>query len=120
MVTVALSTVLLISVNAFARTNIVNATIDSIKPIYMNYSVEKITKPCRATAPRMAKNCWNVNYKRKIQKLLKGYRVKLSYKGKIFTTRMRSKPSSDQLKIRVRTDLLSQPSNVAINAMVVY
>jgi hypothetical protein len=41
MVTVALSTVLLISVNAFARTNIVNATIDSIKPIYMNYSVEK-------------------------------------------------------------------------------
>ncbi len=115
-----LSSLFLLSSNTFARTNVVNATIDSIEPIYMSHSVQKITKPCQATTPRMAKNCWNVNYKKRISRSLKGYRVKLSYKDKKFTARMRSKPTASQLKIRVRNDLLNQPSSAAINAMVVY
>ena len=41
-------------------------------------------------------------------------------KGKKFTARMRKKPSNEQLKIRVRNDLLNQPTSVAINASVVY
>jgi len=119
-VAVVLGALFLVSGNAFARTTIVSATVDSIEPIYMNYNVEKITKRCQAKTPKMLRNCWNVNYKKRKQISLKGYRVKLSYKGKKFTARMRKKPSNEQLKIRVRNDLLNQPTSVAINASVVY
>jgi len=51
---------------------------------------------------------------------LQGYRVKLSYKDNTFTARMLNKPNLDYLKIRVKSDLLNMPSNVAINAAVVY
>lgn len=107
-----LSVLFLFSNNAFARTQVINANIDSIEPIYMNYKIEKIIKPCQSMAP----GCWNVNYKKREIKSLQGYRVKLSYNGQQFTTRMRTKPSSEQLKIRVSADLLDQSNNVALNA----
>ncbi len=111
-----LATLFLFSSNAFARTQVINASIDSVEPIYMNYTIEKLIKPCQTTTP----GCWNVNYKKRTLKSLQGYRVKLSVDGQQFTARMRVKPQGDQLKIRVSKDLLGQPSNVAMNAAVVY
>jgi uncharacterized protein YcfJ len=111
-----LSTLFLFSNNTFARTHIINANIDSVEPIYMNYKIEKLMTPCQSNEP----GCWNVNYQKRIQKSLQGYRVKLSYEGKRFTARMRRKPNGEQLKIRVRGDLLSKPSRVAVNALAVY
>jgi len=111
-----LATLFLFSSNAFARTQVINASIDSVEPIYMNYTIEKLIKPCQTTTP----GCWNVNYKKRTLKSLQGYRVKLSVDGQHFTARMRVKPQGDQLKIRVSKDLLGQPSNVAMNAAVVY
>ncbi|MCS5590265.1 MAG: hypothetical protein NZ824_09900 [Candidatus Thioglobus sp.] len=111
-----LATLFLFSSNVFARTQVINASIDSVEPIYMNYTVEKLIKPCQATAP----DCWNVNYKKRPLKSLQGYRIKLSFDSQQFTARMRAKPQSDQLKIRVSKDLLGQPSKVAMNAAVVY
>ena len=111
-----LSTLFLFSGNTFARTHIINANIDSVEPIYMNYRIEKLMTPCQSKEP----GCWNINYQKRIQKSLQGYRVKLSYEGKRFTTRMRIKPSGEQLKIRVRGDILNQPSRVAVNATAVY
>ena len=113
---ILLPTLFFFSSNTFARTHIINATIDSVEPIYMNYKIEKLMTPCQSKEP----GCWNVNYQKRIQKSLQGYRVKLSYEGKRFTTRMRIKPSGEQLKIRVRGDLLSQTSRVAVNATAVY
>ena len=97
---------------AFARTQIINANIDTIEPIYMQYKIEKLVKPCESLSP----GCWKVNYKKRALKSLQGYRIKLSYQGKTFTARMREKPSNTQLKIRVSDDLLKQPNKVAINA----
>ncbi len=115
--TVALLTLLfLFSSNVFARTQVVSASIDSVEPVYMNYTIERIIKPCQTTTP----GCWNVNYKKRTLKSLQGYRVKLSFDGQQFTARMRAKPQGDQLKIRVSKDLLGQPSKVAMNAAVVY
>jgi len=111
-----LATLFLFSNNVFARTQVVSASIDSVEPIYMNYTIEKLIKPCQATAP----GCWNVNYKKRTLKSLQGYRVKLSFDGQQFTARMRAKPQGDQLKIRVNKDLLDQPSKVAMNAAVIY
>ena len=113
---ILLCTLFFFSSNTFARTHIINANIDSIEPIYMNYKIEKLMTPCQSKEP----GCWNINYQKRVQKSLQGYRVKLSYEGKRFTTRMRIKPSGEQLKIRVRGDLLSQPSRVAVNALEVY
>jgi uncharacterized protein YcfJ len=111
-----LSTLFLFSNNTLARTHIINANIDSVEPIYMNYKIEKLMTPCQSKEP----GCWNVNYQKRIQKSLQGYRIKLSYEGKRFTTRVRNKPNGEQLNIRVRGDLLSQPSRVAVNARAVY
>ncbi len=111
-----LSTLFLFSSNTFARTHIINANIDSVEPIYMNYKIEKLMTPCQSKQ----QGCWNINYQKRIQKSLQGYRIKLSYEGKRFTTRMRTKPNGEQLKIRVRGDLLSQSSRVAVNALAVY
>ena len=111
-----LATLFLFSINAFARTQVIDASIDSVEPIYMNYKIEKIIKPCQSMTP----GCWNVKYQKRALKSLQGYRVKLSYESQQFTTRMRTKPASEQLKIRVSADLLGQPSNVAMNAVVVY
>jgi len=113
---ILLPTLFFFSSNTFARTHIINANIDSVEPIYMNYKIEKLMTPCQSKEP----GCWNVNYQKRIQKSLQGYRVKLSYEGKRFTTRMRIKPSGEQLKIRVRGDLLSQTSKVAVNSTAVY
>lgn len=111
-----LATIFLFSSNVFARTQVVSASIDSVEPIYMNYTIEKLIKPCQATTP----DCWNVNYKKRTLKSLQGYRVKLSFDGQQFTARMRAKPQGDQLKIRVSKDLLDQPSKIAMNAAVIY
>jgi hypothetical protein len=111
-----LATLFLFSSNTFARTQVISADIDSVEPIYMNYKIEKITKPCQSMMP----SCWNVSYKKRALKSLKGYRVKLSFEGQQFTARMREKPKSELLKIRVSKDLLNQPSKVAMNAAVVY
>ncbi len=111
-----LATLLFFSSNAFARTQVIDANIDSVNPIYMNYKIEKITSPCQSVTP----GCWNVTYQQKALKSLKGYRVKLSYAGQQFTARMREKPKSQQLKIRVSSDLLGKTSNLAMNAAVVY
>ena len=107
---------LFFSNNAFARTQVIDANIDSIKPIYMNYTIKRIIKPCQTKIP----GCWNVAYQQRALKSLQGYRVELSYEGQQFTARMRAKPVSEQLKIRVSTDLLDQASNIAMNAAVVY
>jgi len=111
-----LATLFFLSNNAFARTQVVNANVDSIKPIYMNYKFEKLIKPCQSMAP----GCWSVSYQKRALKSLQGYRIKLSYKGQQFTARMREKPKGEQLKIRVSKDLLGQPNKVAMNAAVVY
>ena len=111
-----LATLFLLSNNVFARTHVINASIDSVKPIYMNYKIEKVIKPCQSMAP----GCWNIGYQKRVLKSLQGYRVKLSYEGQQFTARMRAKPEGEQLKIRVSKDLLGQPSKVAMNAAVVY
>ena len=111
-----LATLFLLSNNVFARTHVINASIDSVEPIYMNYNIERVVKPCQSMAP----GCWNTGYQKRVLKSLQGYRVKLSYEGQQFTARMRAKPKGEQLKIRVSKDLLGQSSKVAMNAAVVY
>ena len=111
-----LVTLFLLSNNVFARTHVINASIDSVEPIYMNYKIERVVKPCQSMVP----GCWNTGYQKRILKSLQGYRVKLSYEGKQFTARMRAKPEGEQLKIRVSKDLLGQPRKVAMYAAVVY
>jgi len=111
-----LATLIFFSGNIFARTQVIDANVDSIKPIYMNYTIERIVKPCQTKTP----SCWNVAYQQRSLKSLQGYRVKLSYQDQQFTARMRAKPEGEQLKIRVSTDLLGKASNLAMNAAVVY
>jgi len=111
-----LATLFLLSSNTFARTQVINANIDSVEPIYMNYKIEKLIKPCQSMTP----GCWNVSYKNRVLKSLQGYRVKLSFEGQEFTARMRAEPKGEQLKIRVSKDLLGQPSKLAMNATIVY
>ncbi len=106
---------LLISFNSQAKTQVVKAKIDGIEPIYMTYKMKKVIKPCQSMAP----GCWHVNYIKQNYKVLKGYRVKLSYKDKLFTTRMRAKPTIDFLNVRIREDLLNKNSTVALNVSVV-
>ncbi len=106
--------------NANAKTQVINAEVVNIEPIYMKHTVERIAAPCGSLSPRMQRSCWNFIYKKKKSKLLKGYRIRLSYNGNKFTTRMSSKPNSKKLKIRVMSDLLNQQRAVAINAAVVY
>ena len=114
---VALFTLLLsIFSGAQANTQIIDADIHNVEPIYMNYTVKKVMIPCQSHTP----GCYQVSYQKQNTKALKGYRVKLSHQGKNFTTRMLNKPISDKLRIRVRSDLLKQPSTVAINAAVAY
>lgn len=112
-----LITLFLFSSNVFARTQVIEATINSIEPIYMNYNIKKISQPCQAVT---LSGCWNITYQKRVLKILQGYRIKLYYKGQQFTTRMRVKPKGEQLKIRVSGDLLGQPNNVAVNAAVAY
>ncbi len=102
--------------SAQANTQIIDADIHNVEPIYMNYTVQKVITPCQSQAP----GCYQVSYQKQNSKVLQGYRVKLSHQGKSFTTRMLNKPASDKLRIRVRSDLLEQPSTVAINAAVAY
>ncbi|HIM95360.1 MAG TPA: hypothetical protein EYM53_01925, partial [Gammaproteobacteria bacterium] len=92
-----LATLFILSSNAFARTQVIDANIDSVEPIYMNYKIEKLIKPCQS----MIIGCWNVSYQKRALKSLQGYRVKLSFEGQQFTARMREKPSGEHLKIRV-------------------
>jgi hypothetical protein len=98
------------------NTKVIQADIIGIEPIYMNYTLTKISTPCASGA----RNCWNVSYKKKASKVLKGYRVKLAYYDNTFTARMQKKPTDEYLKIRVKSDLLTMPSTVAINGSVVY
>ena len=105
--------------NAIANnhtTEVIKANIVNIEPIYMNYTLKKVTAPCNSGES----GCWNVSYQKEVAKVLKGYRVKLSYNDNTFTARMLNKPTQDYLKIRVKSDLLVMPSTVAINAAVVY
>ena len=105
--------------NAIANnhtTEVIKANVINIEPIYMNYTLKKVATPCDSGKPR----CWNVSYQKEVAKVLKGYRVKLSYKNNTFTARMLNEPTEDYLKIRVKSDLLVMPSTVAINAAVVY
>ncbi len=111
-----LATLFILSSNAFARTQVIDANIDSVEPIYMNYKIEKLIKPCQS----MTIGCWNVSYQKRALKSLQGYRVKLSFEGQQFTARMREKPSGEHLKIRVSKDLLGQPSKLAMNATIAY
>ena len=111
-----LATLFLLSNNVFARTHVINASIDSIEPIYMNYKIERVIKPCQSMAP----GCWKVGYQKRILKSLQGYRIKLSFEGQQFTARMRTKPKNEQLKIRVSKDLLDQAGKVTMSAAVVY
>ena len=97
-------------------TEVIKAKIVNIEPIYMEYTLKKVATRCDSGDPR----CWNVSYQKEAAKILQGYRVKLSYKDNTFTARMLNKPNLDYLKIRVKSDLLNMPSNVAINAAVVY
>ncbi|ALE52499.1 hypothetical protein SP60_04270 [Candidatus Thioglobus autotrophicus] len=97
-------------------TEVIKADVIGIEPIYMNYTLKKVATPCDSGKPR----CWNVSYQKEVAKVLKGYRVKLSYKNNTFTARMLNEPTQDYLKIRVKSDLLVMPSTVAINAAVVY
>lgn len=106
---------LIISLNSQAKTQVVKAKIDAIEPIYMTYKMKKVIKPCESMVP----GCWHVNYVKENYKVLKGYRVKLSYKDKLFTTRMRAKPTIDYLNVRIREDLLNTNSAVALNVSVV-
>ena len=108
-----------LSTNAIAinhNTEVIQADIIGVEPIYMNYTLTKISTPCVSGA----RNCWNVSYKKKVSKVLKGYRVKLTYNDSTFTARMQTKPTDEYLKIRVKSDLLAMPSTVAINGSVVY
>ena len=98
------------------NTEVIQANIIGIEPIYMNYTLTKISTPCVSGA----RNCWNVSYKKKVSKVLKGYRVKLAYNDNTFTARMQKKPTEEHLKIRIKSDLLTMPSMVSINASVVY
>ncbi len=102
--------------NAVAQTKVITADITNIEPIYMNYTLNKVTTPCQSREP----GCWRVEYQKKAAKVLQGYRIKLVHKNSQFTTRMSTKPNNKQLQIRVRSDLIDQPSNVAINAAVAY
>lgn len=97
-------------------TEVIKASVINIEPIYMNYTLKKVVTPCDSRKP----GCWNVSYKKETAKVLKGYRVKLSYKNNTFTARMLNEPTDEYLKIRVKSDLLVIPSTVAINAAVVY
>ncbi|MDC9726973.1 MAG: hypothetical protein PSN35_03960 [Candidatus Thioglobus sp.] len=98
------------------KTEVIKADITNIEPIYMNYSLQKVSTPCDSGV----RGCWDVSYQKKAAKVLKGYRVKLSYKNNTFTARMQRKPADKHLNIRVKSDLLVIPSTVAINAAVVY
>ena len=111
-----LATLFMLSSNAIARTQVIVANIDLVEPIYMNYKIKRVIKPCQS----MASGCWNVSYQKRVLKSLQGYRVKLSFEGQQFTARMRAEPKGEQLKIRVSKDLLGQPSKVAMNATIVY
>jgi len=111
-----LATLFLLTSNTFARTQVIDANIDSVEPIYMNYKIEKLIQPCQSMKP----GCWNISYQNRVLKSLQGYRVKLSYEGQQFTAHMREKPEGDLLKIRVSKDLLDLPSKTAMNASVVY
>jgi len=111
-----LATLFMLSSNAIARTQVIVTNIDLVEPIYMNYKIEKLIKPCQSMTP----GCWNVSYQNRVLKSLQGYRVKLSFEGQEFTARMRAEPKGEQLKIRVSKDLLGQPSKVAMNATIVY
>ena len=111
-----LATLFMLSSNAIARTQVIVANIDLVEPIYMNYKIEKLIKPCQSMTP----GCWNVSYQNRVLKSLQGYRVKLSFEGQEFTARMRAEPKGEQLKIRVSKDLLGQQSKVAMNATIVY
>ncbi|MDG2354137.1 MAG: hypothetical protein P8L86_04920 [Gammaproteobacteria bacterium] len=98
------------------KTSVIKADIIHIDPIYMNYTLKKISTPCESGQL----GCWNVSYQKRVAKVLKGYRVKLTYNNNTFTARMQNKPDEDHLKIRVKSDLLVMPNTVAINASVVY
>lgn len=98
------------------KTSVIKADIIHIDPIYMNYTLKKISTPCESGQ----RGCWNVSYQKRAAKVLKGYRVKLTYNNSTFTARMQNKPDKDHLKIRVKSDLLVMPNTVAINASVVY
>ncbi|MBC8493579.1 MAG: hypothetical protein ISR70_02785 [Candidatus Thioglobus sp.] len=98
------------------KTEVIKADVTNIEPIYMNYSLQKVSTPCASGV----RGCWEISYQKKAAKVLKGYRVKLSYKNNTFTARMQNKPADDYLNIRVKSDLLVIPSTVAINAAVVY
>lgn len=98
------------------ETEIIKADIVNIEPIYMNYTLKKITEPCS----NGVHGCWNVRYQKKAARVLKGYRVKLIYNNNTFTARMLNEPAENFLNIRVKSDLLAMPSTVAINAAVVY
>ena len=111
-----LAMLFLLSSNTFARTQVINASIDSVEPIYMNYKIKKLIKPCQSMVP----GCWSVSYQNRVLKSLQGYRIKLSFEGQKFTARMRAEPKGEQLKIRVSNDLLGQPSKLAMNATIVY
>ena len=111
-----LTLLFLFSSNTFARTYVINASINSVEPIYMNYKIERVVKPCESMAP----GCWKIGYQKRILKSLQGYRIKLSFEGQQFTARMRTKPKGEQLKIRVSKDLLGQANKVTMSAAVVY
>jgi hypothetical protein len=98
------------------KTQVIEASIIHIDPIYMNYTLKKISTPCASGKH----GCWDVSYQKKAAKVLRGYRVKLSYNNNTFTARMQRKPIEDSLRIRVKSDLLVMPHTVAINAAVVY
>ena len=78
---VFIATLFILSSNAFARTQVIDANIDSVEPIYMNYKIEKLIKPCQS----MTIGCWNISYQKRVLKSLQGYRVKLSFEGQQFT-----------------------------------
>ncbi|SHN91206.1 hypothetical protein BHECKSOX_1447 [Bathymodiolus heckerae thiotrophic gill symbiont] len=108
-----------LSASAFVvdhKTEVIQAGITGVEPIYMNYTLKKVSTPCASGV----RNCWHVSYEKKSSKVLKGYRVKLSYNNNTFTARMLKKPTKEHLNIRVKSDLLTMPSTVAINASVVY
>lgn len=115
--TIILLTTLIGSASAINhKTEVIKADVVNIEPIYMNYTLTKVTEPCSTGV----QGCWNVRYQKKAAKVLKGYRVKLTYNDNIFTARMLNEPTESYLNIRVKSDLLAMPSTVAINAAVVY
>jgi hypothetical protein len=98
------------------KTEVIQANITGINPIYMNYTIKKVDTPCHSNAP----DCWHISYKKETAKVLKGYRVKLAYNDNIFVARMQNKPTQEYLNIRIKSDLLTRPREVAINAVVAY